>query len=139
MKRGRPFEPGNKFGRGRPKGSRNKKPQALKLFDDNKTALVAMGINKSLEDPSTLRMLIRHALPRPKEGPVKIGKLPMKTLEDLDRASEVTLERVTAGKISPADAERLLGLIDRRRQILVTRDVERRVSALEDRQAGEEE
>ena len=25
MKRGRPFEPGNHFGRGRPKGSRNKR------------------------------------------------------------------------------------------------------------------
>src|SRR5260370_17933086 len=35
MKRGRPFEPGNKFGHGRPGGSKNKRTQlAQKLFED---------------------------------------------------------------------------------------------------------
>jgi hypothetical protein len=37
MTRGRPFEPGNKFGRGRPKGSRNKRTaEAQALFDEYK-------------------------------------------------------------------------------------------------------
>ena len=33
MTRGRPFEPGNKFGRGRPKGSPNKKTKQISLSD----------------------------------------------------------------------------------------------------------
>ena len=32
MSRGRPFPPGNKFGRGRPKGSKNKRTQAAESY-----------------------------------------------------------------------------------------------------------
>lgn len=58
MKRGRPFEPGKKFGCGRPKGSRNKKASvAQKIFDDNPAAIIATAINASREDRPMLRML----------------------------------------------------------------------------------
>jgi hypothetical protein len=51
MTRGRPFQPGSHFGRGRPKGSPNKKTlQAQKLFEDNAAAIMALAINKCRED-----------------------------------------------------------------------------------------
>jgi hypothetical protein len=47
MKHGRPFEPGNKFGRSRPTGGLNKKKQlAGKIFDDNAPAIVALAVNR---------------------------------------------------------------------------------------------
>ena len=39
MTRGRPFQPGNRFGHGRPKGSPNQKSlQARKLFEEHSAA-----------------------------------------------------------------------------------------------------
>src|ERR1039457_2850225 len=105
MSRGRPFEPGNKLGRGRPKGSPNKKPQhAQKLFDDNAAAILALAINSSRENPQMLRMLASRIVPRQRDLSVKIGRLPLKTLPDLDRASEVTIQKATSGKIGLSEA-----------------------------------
>ena len=57
MSRGRPFEPGNKCGHGRPKGRPNKKtPEAQALFEQNSAAIMALAINSSREDPQMLRI-----------------------------------------------------------------------------------
>src|SRR5438874_12972315 len=105
MTRGRPFEPANKLGRGRPKGSPNKKTvQAQKLLEANSTAIMALAINKSREDAPMLRMLASRIMPRQRDLPVKIGRLAMNTLDDLDRASEVTLNKATSGTIARSEA-----------------------------------
>jgi hypothetical protein len=123
--RGRPFEGGNKFGRGRPKGSPNKKTQqAQKLFEDNSPAIMALAINKSREDPAMLRMLASRIVPRQKDLPVKIGRLPMNTLEDLDRASEVILKKATSGKISLREAQEIFQMIQDRRRVLVPSSID---------------
>jgi hypothetical protein len=120
MSRGRPFEPGNKCGRGRPKGSPNKKrPQAQEIFEQNSGAIMALAINRSREDPPMLRMLASRIVPRQRESPVKIGRLPMSTLSDLDRASEVTLQKAAAGKISPSEAHDICALIENHRRVLL--------------------
>src|ERR1039458_10525996 len=76
MRRGRPFEPGNKFGCGRPTGSPNKKAQqAQKLFEENSPALMALAINRSREDPQMLRMLASHVVPERRSLNVNIGCL----------------------------------------------------------------
>src|ERR1035441_3629544 len=120
MSRGRPFEPGNKCGRGRPKGSPNKKrPQAQEIFEQNSGAIMALAINRSREDPPMLRMLASRIVPRQRELPVKIGRLPMSTLSDLDRASEATLQKAAGGKISPSEARDICTLIENRRRVLL--------------------
>ena len=93
MSRGRPFEPGNKLGRGRPKGSPNKNSRkAQELFEQNAAAIMALGINRSREDRQMLRLLVGRIVPRQKDWPIKVGRLPMSILSDLARASEVTLQ-----------------------------------------------
>ena len=132
MTRGRPFEPGNQFGRGRPKGSANKKTlEAQQLFEKHSSAIMALAINKCREDPQMLRMLASHIVPRQKEAPVKVGRLPLSTLDDLDRASAITLNKATAGKISLGDALDISTMIEGRRRVLVAQDLEQRLSALE--------
>jgi hypothetical protein len=75
MTRGRPFESGNKFGPGRPKGSPNKKSrEAQQLFENNSPAIMALAISKCREDPQMLRMLASHIVPRQKVLPIKIGR-----------------------------------------------------------------
>jgi hypothetical protein len=133
MTRGRPFEPGNKFGRGRPKGCPNKKTRlAQQTFEDNSAAIMALAINRSREDPQMLRMLASHIVPRQKDSPVKLGALPINTLEDLDRASAATLKKAASGKISLSEALDLSTMIETRRRVLETQNLERRLRALED-------
>lgn len=136
-KQGRPFRPGNTFRRGRPPGSRNKKTVlALKLFEDHAAALMALAINKSREDPQMLRTFLSRILPRPRDLPVKLGRLPLRTLEELNRASEKTLKKALAGKISAGEAGEISALLEDRRRLLETLDFEQRLVALEKRQGA---
>jgi hypothetical protein len=139
MKRGRPFEPGNKFGRGRPKGSPNKKkPLAQKILDENAPAIMALAINTAREDDKMLRTLIRELGRRMGDRPVKLGRLPMNTLNDLDQASATILNKVTAGKISISEGVAVCGMIEVRRNVLAGVDLETRVAKLESGQGLQE-
>jgi hypothetical protein len=132
MPRGRPFAPGNQFGRGRPKGSPNKQTQpAQKLFEKHAAAIVALAINRSREDPQMLRMLAGRIVPRQRDLPVNLGRLPTNTLEDLDRASATTLKKATSGKISVSEAREVFTMIEIRRSALLAQGLEKRLSALE--------
>jgi hypothetical protein len=139
MSRGRPFEPGNKHGKGRPKGIRNEKvQQALKLLEQNATALVAMAINQSPKDSRMRRLLLSRFLSLPRELPVRIGRLPIGTLADLELASAIALQMVTAGEIRSSQARDLTRLIGSRRSVLKALDLERQIGQLENRRIAEE-
>jgi hypothetical protein len=131
MSRGRPFEPGNNFGRGRPKGSPNKKVrQARELLEQHAPAITAMAIKSSREDTETLRWLVSRILSRPRELPVKIGRLPMSTLADLERASAVLIQMATAGKISLSEAREVANLVEQNCRVMM-QDWERRIRILQ--------
>jgi hypothetical protein len=132
MSRGRPFEPGNQHGHGRPKGTPNKKvQQAQQLLEQNSPALMAMAINRSRKDPKMRRLLVSRIMPRQAELPVRIGRLPISALADLDQAAAMTLQMATSGKISPSESHDLARLIENRRDVLKALDLERRLHALE--------
>ncbi len=132
MKRGRPFEPGNKFGRGRPKGSPNKKKlSAEKIFDDNAAAIMALAINTARENPQLLRALLSQVGRRMGDRRVTLGNLPMRTINDLAQASELILSKIAAGKLSIGEGTAVSEMIETRRHLLMDLDMERRVSALE--------
>ena len=136
MTRGRPFEKGNKFGHGRPKGGLNKKTLvAQKLFEEHSPKIMALAISKCPEDRYLLRMLAHRIVPQSRELPVKIGRLPMKTIEDLDRASEATLKKMASGKMAISEAQEVFQMIETRRNVLETHDLERRISAMEEASA----
>jgi hypothetical protein len=106
MKRGRPFEPGNKFGRGRPKGSRSKKTLILRqILDEFAPVLMHKCVRLALEgDVSLLRLLLGSKLPRPSDSVVKIGRLPTDTPEDLVQAHSVVVHLllIQVAQSSPA-------------------------------------
>jgi hypothetical protein len=133
MTRGLPFEKGNKFGRGRPRGSLNKRTLAAqKLFAEHSSKIMALAISKCPEDRQLLRMFARRIVPRTPELPVFIGNFPMSTIEELEHASAVMLKKVAAGKIAISEAQGVFTMMETRRRVLETQDLERRLSALED-------
>jgi hypothetical protein len=73
MKRGRPFEPGNQFGRGRPLGSRNKKTLAVQhLLEEHSESVLRKALVRALEgDSPMLQTLLSYILARPKDAPLK--------------------------------------------------------------------
>jgi hypothetical protein len=63
--RGKPFEPGNTAGRGRPPGSRNKTTLMLEsMLDEYGTAVVRKCLAKAIEgDPTAMRLVMERLLP----------------------------------------------------------------------------
>ena len=132
MKRGRPFESGNKFGCGRPQGSPNKKKLlAQKIFDDNAPAIMALAINTARDDRQMLRTLISQVGRRMGDRPVRLGRILMKTIQDLDQASVTILNKVVAGKLSIGEGTDLFAMIEIRRHVLTDVGLDARIRALE--------
>lgn len=133
MKRGRPFEPGNKFGRGRPKGSRNKKTLILQdLLDEHAPALMRKGLVQALQgDGPLLRMLLAAKLPRAVDLPIKVGRLALNTIEDLIQSHQMLIAKVAAGEITPTQGEQLGALLEIQRKLIETNELAKRIQALE--------
>jgi hypothetical protein len=133
MKRGRPFEPGNKFGRGRPKGSRNKKTLVIQeLLDEHAPALMRKCLVEALQgDGPLLRMLLAAKLPRAVDLPVKIRRLPSNTIEELLQSHQTVISKVASGELTPAQGDKLGALLENHRQLIETHELAKRISALE--------
>jgi len=135
--RGRPFEPGNKLGRGRPRGSRNKTTLvAGELLHSYALALMRKAIALALQgDIRMLCYLLERLLPALKEAPVKIGNLQIATIADLSKANETVVKKGTSGEIGLTQAQQAADLIEGRRKVLETEEIEKRLRALEAKQA----
>lgn len=133
MTRGKPFQPGNKSGKGRPKGSPNKTtPEMKKILMGHGPTLMRVCIVKAGGgDMKAMKLCLDRAYP---VGPptAKIGKLPFKTAQDLSNASEVLTQRVANGEIAPTEGCQVAEIFDRRRQVLETVDMDQRMRAMED-------
>ena len=131
--RGRPFEPGNKFGRGRPRGSPNKTTkQVQELLNTFTEPMMKKAISESLQgNTPMLRLFIDRIMPKPREAPVKIGPLSISTAADVSRASETLLHKAAGGKLTIGQAEAFMKLLDTRRLMIVTEELEKRMSSVE--------
>ncbi len=135
MKRGRPFEPGNKLGKGRPQGSHNQKTVALQqVLDEHAPALLRKALVMALQgDVPLLRMLVGSKLPRVTDVPVTLGDLPVRTPEELLQAHQLLITKVASGEITPVQAQQISGLLNTQRQFIETHELTNRIEALEQR------
>jgi len=134
--RGKPFEPGNKVGRGRPRGSRNKTTLlAQGLLDSHAERLVRKCIAIALKgDWKALHLCIDRILPARRELPVKIGRLSLGSIPELSRASATVTQKVAAGELTPGQGHTVAELIEHHRKVLETEDLDRRLQELEGKQ-----
>src|SRR6266850_1308069 len=97
--RGRPFQPGNSFGRGRPHGSRNSATIALqKLLDGHGEAITKKCALMALQgDPTALRLCMERLLSPRKEQPVRFKVGPVTT------AVSAVVQAVGGGELTPAE------------------------------------
>jgi hypothetical protein len=133
--RGRPFEPGNQLGRGRPRGSRNKtSAQMQELLNQYSEPVLKKAIAEALKgNTHIMRPLLDRILPARRGVPVTIGTLPTRTAEELSKASESIVRKVASGKLTVLEAGAFLELLEKRRRALETEEIEKRLRTLESR------
>jgi hypothetical protein len=137
--RGKPFQPGNSYGKGRPPGSRNKATLALQELLDGEGELIlrkAIELAKGGNDRAQ-KLCLERLMPPCRERTVRLA-LPIKctTAADICHALNVILTGVAQGEITPGEAVQLANIVEVRRKAMETEEFEQRLKALEDKQEG---
>jgi hypothetical protein len=133
MKRGKPFEIGNKFGKGRPLGSPNKvTDEARKLLDDHRLPLIRTCLAAALRgDMKAMSMLLERLVPL-RRHPTPNLKLPrLETSENVAQSYEKIVRAVSQGDLQPAEAQALLDVLKARLEMMALQNVESRLLELE--------
>jgi hypothetical protein len=135
MSRGVPFAPGNKFGRGRPKGSRNKAGLVWpRLLEEYGEPLLRKCIAMALrENPQAMRLCMERLLPIRGAAPVSFTVPAVATAAEVDEAVTRLLEAVGRGQLTPAEAKEIALILEGKRRALETRELTARIEELETR------
>lgn len=132
-RRGRPFEPGNRAGRGRRTGSRNKATLLLdKMADGDAKAI----LEKQLElakggDQQAAQLVLSRIWPVRKGRPVSLGLPPLETAADLVNALGQIATAVGAGDLTPEEGASVAAVLEIKRKAIETSELEARVTVLE--------
>jgi hypothetical protein len=131
--RGRPFAGGNQLGRGRPRGSKNlNRVRLQELLGEHGEALMKKCILDAFHgDKVSMRLCMERLLAPRRDGNVRLSMPRIKTLADVDLANELVLRAIQSGSITPAEGEKMMNVIENRRGVIETVDLQTRVEKLE--------
>jgi len=131
--RGRPFEAGNKMGRGRPQGSRNKKSSAGgRVLAEYGDSLERKCVWKALQgDMSAMRLCLERLVPPVREPSVRLKTRTAQTAEDVKQALASAIAAVSKGQITPSQGELLTRMLEAQRKGIESADLEARLEKLE--------
>lgn len=131
------FKQGNKIGKGRPQGSRNKVSiAAMALLKDEEHALSRRAIELAINgNVQMLQFTLSRLLPPPpKDSPVNLADMPTcNDVESTATLSSYILAKLSSGQITPVQAHLVSGVIEKHIRCLQLTDVEARLEAIEDR------
>ena len=133
--RGRPFPPGNKFGRGRPKGSRNReKSPSQHLLDEYAPHIMRKCMAQAMEgNASAMRLCVERIFPSRRGALVQMDLSPIRTAEDVDRAADQVMQAIRKGKLTPAEGNEMMNLLESRSRIIVGVKFETQLADLTDK------
>jgi hypothetical protein len=132
MKRGQPFELGNKLGKGRPPGSRNKKS----IFQDAMEGKGSIEIIDTAKlqalkkDPSALRLCVERLVPVCKAPNSRFPLPRLRTLADSSKAISAVVRGVAKGHLSAQEGESVARIIESYGRV-EAEGLEQRIQALE--------
>jgi hypothetical protein len=134
--RGRPFQPGNQYGRGRPRGSRNKaaslSQETLNTYAEPLTKkCIALALQGNL---TAMRLCMERLTPARRQRMLQFKMPPVKTIADVAAASASVVNGVAHGQLTPAEGQAFSAMLEGRRRVIETEELDLRVHALEDRQ-----
>jgi hypothetical protein len=130
--RGRPFEAGNKVGRGRLPGSRNKRTRFLEALEKNGLALIQQCQVQALKgDPTSMKLCIERLVPPCKPSGSRFPFPPVQTTEDLTRAFSALVQALAQGKLSAQEGEAISRILENQRRAMEAHEFDARLRALE--------
>jgi len=135
--RGRPFQPGNKHGKGRPPGSRNKSTMLFQeMLDEHGAAVLRKTMFMALQgNIAAIRLWVERLLPSRRNSPVKLKLPPVDSAADVTNAVSQVLRAVRNGKISAAEGDLYISMYNKARETFEAEDLAKRIDALERQQA----
>src|SRR4051794_23549506 len=135
MQRGKPFEPGNKHGHGRPKGSKNRATlEREALLNEFAPAIMKKCVSESLKgNNSALRLCMERILPPAKPQNPAFKLPPIRSAADLLVASATVLKAMANGDLSPQEGESFMRVIESYQKLHESQELTPRVQALEQR------
>jgi|SRR5579862_3616517 len=136
--RGRPFQPGNTNGHGRPPGSLNKTNEEVhRLFVENSPELAKKLIQLGRDgNTKALIFSIEQALPPRQNNPVPFEMPEVRTLADILPAGNAILQAYARREITSDDLERLMAGLAFLQQCLENLEIPKRLQALEEQAAS---
>jgi hypothetical protein len=136
--RGVPFEKGNRIGRGRPKGSRNKgKSPGQELLEQHDLQLVSKCLVLAAHgNVPALRLAMERISAARRDNGVYVPMSSIRTIQDVARAGAKVLRSVGRGKITPAEGEKIMSALESQNRIIDQATIESRMEKLEQTVAG---
>lgn len=134
--RGRPFERGNKMGKGRPRGSRNQRTVFSEMMDSHGEALIKQCQVQALKgDPTALRLCMERLLPPCKPSNNRFLLPTVKTASDVGLALQSVLQEVARGRLSGQEGEAIAAILENHRRAIETEEFGKRLQTLEQKQS----
>ncbi|MGI9071119.1 MAG: hypothetical protein ACR2JB_07325 [Bryobacteraceae bacterium] len=133
--RGRAFQPGNKFGKGRREGSRNRATILLQqMLAGEAEAITGKAIAMAKNgDGLALKLCLERLVPPMKDRHIQLKFPRVHSAEDVIEASACLVQAVAEGNITPNEAHSVAGLLEVHRRASETASLEKRISELERR------
>jgi len=132
--RGRPFRKGVSGNpAGKPLGARNRATLAVQeLLDGEAEKLTRKCVELAMGGDSTaLRLCMERIAPPPKDRPINFPMPRATTAKEMVTSLAEIAEAVGDGVLSPGEANALADLLEARRRVIETADLEERIERLE--------
>jgi hypothetical protein len=127
QKRGKPFPLGNRSGKGRPVGSRNKATLLLKEMMEGEAPAVGRKLIELVQKGvmPAIKIYMDRVYPLQRERPVALDLPKIVTADDLRAAHATVVKEMALGNITPTEAERVTNVLEFRRKSIETEDLAR--------------
>ena len=132
--RGRPFQPGNKYGRGRPSGSRNKNSRVCQeTLEGHAENLAKKCLYMAFQgNPTAMRLCMERLMPARRHRTLNFKIPAVKTLADVDAAFQIVMSGIARGQLTPAEGQTVSLVLEGRRRVIETQELEQRIRSLEE-------
>jgi len=127
------FKPGNKYGRGRPAGSKNNVSIACQnVLDGEAEAISRRCVEMALAGDSTaMRLCMERIVPAKRDRPVTLNLPSIRDAAGVSAALDEVLQSTANGSLTIPEASGLSQILEARRRSLETVELEGRLAILE--------
>lgn len=131
--RGRPFQPGNRLGRGRPAGSRNRATLVLDALAEGEAEMLLRTVLEQAKagDTRAAEMVLARVWPVRRGRPATLSLPPIRAVSDVVAALGAVADAMAVGKVTPEEASAVAGVLEVHRRAVETVDLEKRLHRLE--------